>query len=78
MNRLELQRKLNEKAVWNTTELTVILGKNRSIAKVYADRLKKAGILRPLARGWYASSPNIFAIATSIKNNSYFSFLGIF
>ncbi len=66
---------LNSKPLWTTSEIATIIGKNRALAKVYAHRMVKYGLLTGVKKGVYSTTDNIFLICTNIANGSYISFL---
>ena len=64
----------SRRAVFSIQQLANLTGKSKAVAKVYLNRLAKAGLARKILQGKVSFSDDDFAIATQLYEPSYVSF----
>jgi len=76
MNRYQIRDKAlkSGRAVFSVQQLANLMGKSKAVAKVYLNRLAKAGLARKVLRGKISFSDDDFVVASQLYEPSYISF----
>lgn len=62
------------RAVFSVQQLANLIGKSKAVAKVYLNRLAKAGLAKKVLQGKISFSDDDFVVATQLYEPSYVSF----